>query len=166
MKLFRNRKPGMTASKPNALARGLQAGFQRLQDGWAKWMTKHTKKFSRRTWMVLLMLFVLTTTTYNVYLAVTAFTGRKGGAITITPIKKPKHATEDGDAHTKAAVVSEAEYDRIKKFRMYMDSLARSPSGKILYDNITDHRPGLMDSVRLIENYYQQLKTKIKWKSK
>lgn len=166
MKLFRNRKPGITASEPNALALGMQAGFKRLQDGWAKWMTKHTAKFSRRTWMVLLILFVLSTATYNVYLAATSFTGEKGGAITITPIKKPKHATEAGDANTGAALVSEAEYDRIQKFRMYMDSLARSPSGKILYDSITHQRPGLMDSVWFIENYYQQLKTKMKWKSK
>jgi len=41
-----------------------------------------------------------------------------------------------------------------------MDSLARSPSGKILYDSIISQRPGLMDSVRFIENYYQQLKQK------
>ena len=76
------------------------------------------------------------------------------------PIKKLKHATETGEPPIEAAEVSEAEYSRIKKFRMYMDSLARSPSGKILYKSITRHRPGLMDSVRFIENYYQQLKQK------
>ncbi|ULT38451.1 hypothetical protein KRR40_25400 [Niabella defluvii] len=56
--------------------------------------------------------------------------------------------------------MSEAEYSRIKRFRVYMDSLARSPAGRTLYDSIIYHRPGLMDSVRFIENYYQQLKQK------
>ncbi|ULT42924.1 hypothetical protein KRR40_05095 [Niabella defluvii] len=88
------------------------------------------------------------------------FYGQKDNSITITPIKKPKHATETGETKTDAAEVSEAEYSRIKNFRVYMDSLARSPSGKALYDSINNHRPGLMDSVRFIENYYQQLKQK------
>ncbi len=160
MKLFPKRREGNTEAKPNAISKSMEAGYKRLQGGWANWMMKRTEKFSRRTWLVLLVLFVLFTSTYSVYLAVNAFTGKKGNSITITPIKKPKHATETGETKTEAAEVSEAEYSRIKKFRVYMDSLARSPSGKALYDSINSHRPGLMDSVRFIENYYQQLKQK------
>ena len=123
-------------------------------------MMKRTEKFSRCTWIVLLVLFVLSVSTYSVYLAVNSFIGKAGNSITITPIKKPKHATETGEVNKEAVEVTEAEYSRIKKFRMYMDSLAQSASGKTLYDSITSHRPGLMDSVRFIENYYQQLKQK------
>lgn len=160
MKLFQNRKKEDFELKPNALSRGVKAGYQRIQGGWANWMMKRTANFSRPTWFVLLILFVLITGTYSIYLAVSAFTGKKGNSIAITPIKKPKHATETGEANAGPAVVSEAEYNRIKRFRLYMDSLARSPSGKHLYDSINHHRPGLMDSVRFIENYYQQLKHK------
>ena len=39
-----------------------------------------------------------------------------------------------------------------------MDSLARSPSGRKLYDSIVAARPGLMDSVRYIEKEYQNFK--------
>jgi hypothetical protein len=160
MKLFAKRKKRDTQTKQGVIAKGLQAGYNRLQGGWANWMMRRTKNFSRRTWVVLLILFVLSTSTYNIYLTVTAFTNKKANAITITPIKKPKHATETGDTQIESAEVSEAEYNRIKKFRVYMDSLARSSSGKILYDSITGRRPGLMDSVRFIEKYYQQLKQK------
>jgi hypothetical protein len=160
MKLFSKRKKSNTETKPNVISKGVQAGYKRLQGGWANWMMKHTEKFSRRTWVVLLILFVLSTSTYSAYLTVRAFTKKAANSITITPIKKPKHVTETGEAPIEAAEVSEAEYSRIKKFRVYMDSLARSPSGKTLYDSITRHRPGLMDSVRFIENYYQQLKQK------
>lgn len=160
MKLFQRRKASVAEPKPNVLSKGIQTGYKRIQDSWANWMMKRTENFSQRTWAVLLILFVLSIGTYSVYLGVSAFTNKKINSITITPIKKPKHVTETGDENIEAAEVSEAEYSRIKKFRVYMDSLARSPSGKILYDSITHHRPGLMDSVRFIENYYQQLKRK------
>ena len=160
MKLFPKREESNLEPKPNAISKGIQVGYKRLQGRWAEWMMRRTEKFSRRTWVVLLILFVLSVSTYSVYLAVNAFTGKGGSSITITPIKKPKHATETGEANIEAVEVSEAEYRRIKKFSAYMDSLARSPSGEILYDSITSHRPGLMDSVRFIENYYQQLKQK------
>jgi hypothetical protein len=160
MKLFSKIKKTNVEPKPNAVSKGMHAGYKPLQGGWAKWMMKRTEKFSRRTWVVLLVLFVLSTSTYSAYLAVSAFTKKGSNSITITPIKKLKHATETGEVPIEAAEVSETEYSRIKKFRMHMDSLARSPSGKILYDSITSHRPGLMDSVRFIENYYQQLKPK------
>lgn len=160
MKLFPKRRQGDTELKPNALSKGIRAGYQRIQGSWASWMMKRTENFSRRTWFVLLVLFVVFTSTYSIYLGVSAFGGKKNSSISITPIKKPKHITKTGDANIDAAEVSEAEYSRITKFRAYMDSLARSPSGKALYDSITHHRPGLMDSVRFIENYYQQLKQK------
>lgn len=161
MKLFKRRTESKADStKPNAISKGMKAGYKRLQGGWATWMMRRTENFSRRTWVVALILFVLSGSTYSTYLAVSAFTGKKANAITITPIKKLKHATETGETHIEAAELSEAEYTRIKRFRVYMDSLARSPSGKILYDSIISQRPGLMDSVRFIENYYQQLKEK------
>ena len=160
MKLFPQRKESNAETKPNVISRGIQTGYKRLQGGLANWMMKRTEKFSRRTWIVLLILFVLSISTYSVYLTASAFTKKGSNAITITPINKLKHATETGDAPIETAEVSEAEYSRIKRFRVYMDSLARSPSGKILYDSIISHRPGLMDSVRFIENYYQQLKQK------
>jgi hypothetical protein len=160
MKLFSKIKKNNAEPKPNAIFKGMQAGYKHLQGGWAKWMMKRTEKFSRRTWIVLLILFVLSTSTYSVYLAVSAITEKDGILITVTPIKKPRYTTEMGETDKEAAEVSEAQYRRIKRFRVYMDSLARSPSGKILYDSITRHRPGLMDSVRFIENYFQQLKQK------
>jgi flagellar basal body-associated protein FliL len=160
MKPFLKRKESIAEPKPNVLSKGMQAGYKHLQGGWANWMMKRTKKFSRRTWLVLLILFVLSTSAYSVYLAVSAFTKKEINSLTITPIKKPKYSTETGERPIEAAEVSEAEYNRIKKFRVYMDSLARSPSGKTVYDSITSHRPGLMDSVRFIENYYQKLKQK------
>ncbi len=160
MKLFVKRKTSGAEPRPNAISGGIQKGYKCLQSGWANWMMRRTEKFSRRTWLVLLILFVLSTSTFSIYLAVNAVAGKSSRSIVITPIKKPKHALETGESNRESVEVSHAEYNRIKKFRAYMDSLVRSPSGKILYDSITNDRPGLMDSVRYIENYYQQIKQK------
>ena len=155
MKLFSKIKKNNVEPKPNAISKGMQAGYKHLQEGWVKWMMKRTEKFSRRTWIVLLILFVLSTSTYSVYLAVSAITEKDGILITVTPIKKSRYTTETGETDKEAAEVSEVEYRRIKRFRVYMDSLARSPSGKTLYDSINSSRPGLMDSLQLIEQLYR-----------
>jgi hypothetical protein len=156
--LFKRKKTQDTQPAEKSIAKGKASIYLRLQSRWAKWMEKRTESFSRGNWTLLLILFVLFTGGYSTYLLVSGFTARAGKAFTITPIRKPGHLTETGDAKADALPVSETEYRRIHNFRMYMDSLARSPSGKATYDSITFRRPGLMDSVRYIDNYYQQLK--------
>jgi hypothetical protein len=43
------------------------------------------------------------------------------------------------------------EMDRIKRFARYLDSLQASPSGKARYDSLVRLRPGLIDSLKLIQ---------------
>jgi hypothetical protein len=160
MKLFFKRKGSDPVRKANVLSKTAQAGYKRMQVSWANWMMKRTENFSKCTWLMLLALFVLSVSVYNIYLVVSSINAKGSASFSITPIKKPKHLTETGEINKTNVEIHESEYNRIKNFRTYMDSLARSPSGKILYDSITMHRPGLMDSVRFIENYYQRLKQK------
>jgi hypothetical protein len=160
MKLFSKRKVSAYTPKSNVLFQGMQTGYKHLQSGWASWMMRRTKNFSRRAWIALLILFVVSIGSYSVHLAVHAIAIQGHASFSITPIHKLKHLTETGEARIMVPDISDVEYSRVKRFRTYMDSLARSPSGKIVYDSITRHRPGLMDSVRLIENYYQQVKQK------
>jgi hypothetical protein len=132
--------------------------YKRIRSAWAAWMARRTAGFTRSTWRVLLSLFVVLFGGYSVYLAVNGFTTKQAKSISITPIKIPRHATQTGDTPKVAPQLSEAGYSRIKQFRIYMDSLALSPTGRATYDSIIKHRPGLMDSVRFIETYYQPLK--------
>ena len=157
MKLFRKRTQD-DPQQPGMLSKGFQIVYKHIQNKWAVWMAQRTGHFSRRTWMILLMLFVFAGGTSSIYIAMSSFTPGKGKAPPITPIKKPKHVIETGEAMVISTKLSEDEYSRIKKFRLYMDSLARSPGGQRIYDSIIASRPGLMDSVRFIEDYYQQLK--------
>ena len=50
--------------------------------------------------------------------------------------------------------VTEKDIERINGFKKYLDSMRLSSNGKIWYDSILRTRPGLMDSIRTIEEIY------------
>ncbi|KAB5487595.1 hypothetical protein [Flagellimonas hadalis] len=150
-----NAKQKKEAPKNGLLVLGLFALYKWLQKAWAKWMSNKTKRISKRTVTIALVVFVSLTSGYCIYLGVHAITGKsKGNAFTVTSIKSPRHLTESGAMESPLPPISKQDYRRIQKFRLYMDSLARSPSG----DSIIATRPGLMDSVRYIEKEYQNFK--------
>ncbi len=155
--LLKNRKEQLS-QHPGIVSKGFRAIYGHTQDKWAGWMSRRTAHFSRKTWLLLLLLFVLCMGTSSTYLAIHSLIAKASQPLQVTPIIRPKHITETGEVTTSSSQIPDAEYNHIKRFRLYMDSLARSPGGKWMYDSITLHRPGLMDSVRFIENYYQQLK--------
>ena len=155
----RNTKQKKEAPKNGLLILGLLALYKWLQKAWAKWMSNKTKSISKRAVTIALVVFISLTSGYCIYLGVHAITGKsKGNAFTLTSIKRPRHLTESGAIASPLPPVSKQDYRRIQKFRLYMDSLARSPSGRKLYDSIVAARPGLMDSVRYIEKEYQNFK--------
>lgn len=159
LSLFRKRKT-QSSVKENAaqerLANNIVSACIRFQQRWADFMQHHTERLSRNGKLIILSLFCLTAGSLSVYFIVSSVMSRKASSITVIHFKQPPYAVKSGDENTKALViVSEAEYTKILRFKLYMDSLARSPSGKELYESILSERPGLMDSVLLIEKIYQ-----------
>ena len=53
-------------------------------------------------------------------------------------------------------IITDEEYKEMQQFRKYMDSLQQC--SKQNYDSILSGRPGLMDSVTLLEQIYNQQK--------
>lgn len=128
----------------------------RLQTNWALWMSQRTKHLSRTTLRLLLLAFIALAGGYSIYLIGQSFSGNQANAISITPIKKPGHVLQAGDAASQPnMIVSKTDYQGIIRFRGYMDSLTRSPAGKAAYDSIILSRPGLLDSIRILEKIYQ-----------
>lgn len=157
--LFRKKK-NHSSIKENAaqerLASSIVSACIRFQQRWADFMQHHTERLSRNGKLIILSLFCLTAGSLSIYFIATSMMSRKAPSFTVTHLKKPLSADKSGDENTKALlIVSKDEYEKIQRFRFYMDSLARSPSGKRLYDSILSQRPGLMDSILLIENIYQ-----------
>ncbi|MCK9412692.1 MAG: hypothetical protein M0Q53_10345 [Prolixibacteraceae bacterium] len=128
----------------------------RMQTGWARWMGRRTQHLSRRTLFLLLLAFIALSGGYSIYLIRQSFSGNQATTFSVTPILKPGHVVQTGEAASQPdMLISKTDYQRIIRFRGYMDSLARSPAGKAVYDSILLRRPGLPDSIRLIEEIYQ-----------
>ncbi len=157
--LFSKRKK-MKASKTDEVhdkvLRQIVNAFLQLQTGLAIWMGKRTQYLSRRTLLILLLAFIGISGGYCIYLIGQSFSGNQTNAFSVTPIKKPGFVRQTGEAASPPdTIVSKQDYQRIIRFRGYMDSLNRSPVGKALYDSILLSQPGLLDSARYIEEIYQ-----------
>jgi hypothetical protein len=127
----------------------------RLQHKCAQWLKRKTAHFSRLNWIVVLFTFIVFTGGCNIYLIVISFSGNTTKNITVIPITKPTNSVplKEKDIEFNA-IIGKKEFEKITRFRKYMDSLGRSPTGKITHDSIVLCRPGLLDSLTILENYY------------
>lgn len=157
--LFRKRKRSKAAQENTAqdkLAQNFVIVCLRLQSKWAGWMQGKSERLSGKTKLILLLVFIGLVGGYSLYLIAENFLYKGTSTFYISPIKKPEHVQQSGDVvMPHEAFISEEEYQRINGFKLYMDSMARSPSGKNLFDSIATARPGLMDSILIIEKIYQ-----------
>lgn len=70
-------------------------------------------------------------------------------------ISVPEHANKTGDENLYPHVlVTEEDMKEVRNFKRYMDSLKNSGKGRPLYDSILKARPGLMDTVGMLEEMY------------
>lgn len=137
------------------LANSIVSACIRLQQRWANFMQRYTERLSRNGKLIALSLFCLIAGSLSIYFIANSLISRRASSFTVTPVAKSPYADKSGDENTKSLeIISKAEYEKIQRFRYYMDSLARSPSGKMLYDSILLNRPGLMDSILLLEKIY------------
>ncbi len=159
LSLFRNRKKqniGKHHEMQDQFLKSIMHTCIRWQSGWALWMQRKAEKLSRKGKLIMLLIFMLLTGSYSGYLIGKSFSRSQTYSFSITHIKRLAYTQETGDeVKYTNAVISKSEYERIHRFRRYMDSLARSPTGKALHDSIVAHRPGLMDSIQIVENIYQ-----------
>lgn len=140
----------------NSLSKMIEKGYCYLKSKWAEWMTKQTAKLSIRNQVVVFGFFIACTCSYSVYLISMSFSDTHSKRITVTTIVKPVKAIESYNATIKKSIpFSQNELNKMIQFRAYIDSLARSPTGKKVLDSLTNKHPGLLDSLARIENYYE-----------
>lgn len=140
----------------NSLSKMIEKVYCYFQSKWAEWMIKQTAKLSIRNQWIVFGFFTACTSSYSVYLISMSFSDAHSKRITITSIVKPVKAIEiDNATIKKNSSAGQNELNKIIQFRAYIDSLARSPTGKRVLDSIRNKRPGLLDSLTRIENYYQ-----------
>ena len=119
-------------------------------------MTKQTANVSFTNLLVIWVFFIAFSGGYSIYLIVSNLSGTAATSIPVIPVVKPvKRWQTDNEAGKGNRFVSKAEFEKISRFRTYLDSLTRSPTGKKIHDSIAYNRPGLLDSLTVVENYYQ-----------
>ncbi|OXG09674.1 hypothetical protein BC749_11143 [Flavobacterium araucananum] len=155
MKVTFKRKNNAVTGTKNSIWEKFEQANLRLQHKCAQWLERKTAHFSRLNWIVVLFTFIVFTGGCSIYLIVKSFYGNTTKNITVIPITKPTSSVplkeKDIDLNT---IISKAELERVARFRRYMDSVGRSPIGKKTHDSIVLNRPGLLDSLTMLENYY------------
>lgn len=121
-------------AKPDRLKGNLLHKFEeanlRLQYKCAQWLERKTAHLSRKSWIVILICFIVFTSGCSIYVIVDSFSQTITNTIRIVPITKPTNVKDPAGEMVNNASISKIEYDRIIRFRRYMDSLGRSPTGK------------------------------------
>ncbi|HEX5555572.1 MAG TPA: hypothetical protein VFX43_20185 [Chitinophagaceae bacterium] len=167
--LFNKRKrtsvTDLQNERPRIIKR-LEESCIRLQRSFAEWMQGKSERLSKQGKLTLLLLFILLSSGFSLYVLAEGlwikYTTKQAGVFQLSRIKTPltpvKHGRKEGVGNIRdGPVLSKIEYREIHRIKLYMDSLSHSPlnsSGRSLYDSISRKRPGLMDSLRLVEHLY------------
>ncbi len=132
----------------------------RLQRKFADGMNKIFKNMNNRNLKAFLILFCLCAGGYSIYLAASAITGSEKTQknLKIDQVDVPKHFDKTGDEVIPEAYVDEETFYKMQDFKNYMDSMKQNKSKQ--YDSIMQARPGLMDSVQVLEEIYYSQKQK------
>nr|MBD3623431.1 hypothetical protein [Sunxiuqinia sp.] len=119
-------------------------------------MERMTENLSRTKLVLLLLFFIALMAGHSIFLIGKSVLGNEANSVSVTAFKIPKHVTKSvGAVPQKDIAVNNDVFQRIIHFREYIDSLARSPDGKAMYDSIVANRPGLLDSINLVEKIYR-----------
>ena len=146
--------PENVKHKESFLTEQFNEGIFVLQHKCAKWLENRTAHLSAKSWIVILLCFVVFTVGGNVYLIVDGLNGNSKKierSLISRPINEIAFDSKNTILNTS---LSKTQIERMARFQMYMDSLGRSPTGKLIQDSILRSRPGLLDSLVIVENYY------------
>ena len=133
----------------------------KAQQLFAEKMNRIFMKTDFKRLKLILIFFCVSAGGYSIYLIVNSVFNpeRKQKALEIQQMDIPKHFNKSGDETIMPeATIDEQTYLQIQDFRKYMDSLKLNRTNE--YDSILQARPGLMDSVQVLEQIYLSQKQK------
>jgi hypothetical protein len=151
MKFLRSKKTIGSQKVADTAAGWIAAFIQKLQGGWAKGMSRLFSKLSPAWAKTVVIGCFLLMTAYSALLFCSAFSKPdkmfEKPAILLKPLPAVKPIGVPPALPDKLQ-------GRIQRFRHYIDSLSASANGRKLRDSLFKKRPGLLDSLRQIENIY------------
>lgn len=133
----------------------------KAQQLFAEKMNRTFMKTDFKRLKLILIFFCVSAGGYSIYLIANSVFSpeRKQKTFEIQQMDIPKHFDKTGDETVMPeATIDEQTYLQIQDFRKYMDSLKLNRTNE--YDSILQARPGLMDSVQVLEQIYLSQKQK------
>ncbi len=156
--IFSNKKKEKTASQngnQDRIANSIVITCICLQQRCAAFMQRYAERLSTKWKAIILSVFCLCTGGFSFFLIARSLISNNQIRFNVIQFKPP-HLLKAGDELNKPpAIITKEEFKKIEHFKKYTDSLAGSSAGKKLYDSILISRPGLIDSIILLENIYQ-----------
>ncbi len=127
------------------------------QRRWAEYLGEKANGWSRKKLKLALLAFCLIQGGASTYILLGVFS-TPSFKNNVEQISIPAHVIQRDTLYPdqQEVIISKREYQRFKGFREYMDSLQHDPQGRNMYDSILHSRPGLLDSLSLLESIYQQ----------
>ena len=147
---FWKRKKQETAPGPVAI--WLVEKKRNVKEWWVRQMLKLAGRLSISQQKIVFIMLCLLCCAYSSFLVLKGFTVvNHTKAIPIHSISRPDSPKQifrnEGD--------ESGEIARIKQLLYSIDSLKNSPSGKPQYDSILRYRPGVLDTLKMLEEYYK-----------
>ena len=133
--------------------------IERQQRKAADYLNAKAAQYTRRQLFIGFWLFCVVFGGYAVYLMAQAFY-RPARTVQVKAIRIPQHSIIPDTKEPADHVLTPREATGIIQFQHYLDSLQQSKTGQLIYDSIAQHRPGLLDSLRLVQQVFlEQLKS-------
>ncbi|MGN6602462.1 MAG: hypothetical protein ACTHK8_08410 [Ginsengibacter sp.] len=153
MKLFKKHREPFASPAKDKVAKGITGFIVKVNSGFASYMNKITVKLSSSTLKVFVIVFLSFGTSLSFYFIVAAFIkDEPSKTIKIDRVSVPGYYDQSGSGRVKNDfVITKEEYEEMKRYSKYFDSLRGSKE----YDSIKMARPGLMDSLKLLEKIYK-----------
>jgi len=128
--------------------------IERIKRKSADYLGEKAAKISPGAQFGWLLFYMISTGGFCLYLMAQIFSGEQK-----TPSFAPKNEpweipASQSQSYKSSATLNEKEHERIEAFSNYMDSLRQISTGHA-YDSIIKARPGLMDSLAIVEKYYE-----------
>ena len=133
----------------------------KAQQLFAEKMNRIFMKTDFKRLKLILIFFCVSAGGYSIYLIANSVFSpeRKQKTFEIQQMDIPKHFNKSGDETIMPeATIDEQTYLQIQDFRKYMDSLKLNRTNE--FESILQARPGLMDSVQVLEQIYLSQKQK------
>ena len=136
----------------DSLARKISNSLLKIQKEFASFMNKTTEGCSVVRMKVMFIALCSLFIGLSVWFIVDAFLSKpslvkvNATHIHVIPLAKEKKET--------TILLTTEVHQRLQLFRSYMDSLQSSKTGRLIYDSILLARPGMMDSVAVLEQMY------------